>query len=203
MPSKATPSYSKTDLMRGFAALDRLWEKNLLPEELERHYFLYWFTKYGGNIIKTSEALQIHRNTVQNHFQQFGYSKKAVRLRHAWRMTTLNKKKTSLESIFFKFYQKYGGKTKWTAETNKRLIKLWQTTFPVKTLTAHYLLWAIRTHKTKPWIEEKLDYTHRHRIRLSIAILDAKTRNGYWLAPLKPKPEEIYSARYRSRVSKR
>jgi hypothetical protein len=66
----------------------------------------------------------------------------------------------------------------------------------------HYLLWAVRTEKTKDWIQKKLNYSERHRIRLLTSILNPKTRDGFWLAVLKPSPQEVYSARYRNILSK-
>jgi hypothetical protein len=202
MPFKAPASFSKTQLLQGFEILTRLWNRNLLPKDLERHYFLHWFVVYDGNIIKTAEALQIHRNTIQGHFLEFGFSKKSVRLRHSWQVLAEKNKKAIFESNFFKFSRQFGGKTKFTPEENKFLIKLWQTKFSFKTLTTHYLLWTIRTQKPKEWIQKKLGYSNRHRIRLLTSTLNPKTRDGFWLAPLKPCLQEIYTPRYRNILSK-
>jgi len=202
MPFKKPSTFSKTDLLQGFETLNQLWNRNLLPKDLERHYFLHWFVVYQGNIIQTAKALQIHRNTIQGHFLQFGFSNKSVRLRHSWQTLGEKNKKTSFESNFLKFYGLFGGKTKFTPEENKKLIKIWQTKFSFKTLMTHYLLWALRTEKTKDWIQKKLNYSERHRIRLLTAILSPQTRDGFWLAPLKPTAEEIYSPRYRNILSK-
>jgi len=198
MPFKTPSGFSKTNLLRGFETLNKLWTRNLFPKDLERHYFLHWFVFYQGNIIQTAKALQIHRNTIQGHFVEFGFSNKSVHLRHSWQKLIEKNKKISFESNFLKFYYQFGGKTKFTTEENQQLIKLWQTKFSFKTLMAHYLLWAIRTQKTKEWIQKKLNYSERHRIRLLTAILNPKTRDGFWLSPLKPRATEIYSARYRN-----
>jgi hypothetical protein len=202
MSFKIPPSFSKKNLLQGFQTLNKLWERNLLPKDLERHYFLHWFVIYQGNIIQTAKGLQIHRNTIQGHFLEFGFSKKSVRLRHSWQTLIEKNKKASFETNFAKFYQKFGGSPKFTAEENNRLIALWKTKFSFKTLMAHYLFWALRTHKTKVWVQKKLDYSERHRIRLLTSILKPKTRDGFWLAALKPTSKEIYSARYRHILSK-
>lgn len=202
MAFKTPAAFLKTNLLQGFETLNKLWNRNLLPKDLERHYFLHWFVVYQGNIIQTAKALQIHRNTIQGHFSQFGFSNKSVRLRHSWQMLIEKNKKASFESNFIKFYDQFGGKTKFTPEENKKLIQLWQTKFSFKTLMTHYLLWALRTEKTKDWIQKKLNYSERHRIRLLTSILNPKTRDGFWLASLKPDPEEIYSIRYRNILSK-
>ena len=202
MAFKKPTSFSKTNLLQGFKTLDNLWERNLFPADLERHYFLHWFVVYQGNIIQTAKALQIHRNTIQGHFLKFGFSKKSVRLRHSWQ-TLVNKNKTSsFDTNFLKFYQQFGGKTKFSVNENKSLIKLWQTRFSFKTLMAHYLYWALRTHKPKEWIQKKLDYSDRHRIRLLTSILNPKNRDGFWLSVLKPTSREVYSARYRNILAK-
>ncbi len=202
MAFKTPAAFLKTNLLQGYETLNKLWNRNLLPKDLERHYFLHWFVVYQGNIIQTAKALQIHRNTIQGHFSQFGFSNKSVRLRHSWQMLIEKNKKASFESNFIKFYDQFGGKTKFSPEENKRLIQLWQTKFSFKTLMTHYLLWALRTEKTKDWIQKKLNYSERHRIRLLTSTLNPKTRDGFWLAPLKPDPEEIYSLRYRNILSK-
>ena len=202
MSFKTPIPFNKTNLLQGLQALNQLWARGLFPKDLERHYFLYWFVVYQGNIIQTAKALQIHRNTIQGHFLKFGFSNKSVRLRHSWQVLLEKNKSTPFESNFLKFYNQFGGKTKFTPEENKILITLWQTRFSFKTLMAHYLLWALRTHKTKEWVQKKLDYSDRHRIRLLTSVLHSKNRDGFWLAPLKPLTQEIYSARYRNILSK-
>ena len=198
-----TPSpFSKTNLLQGLEALNKLWTRNLFPKDLERHYFLHWFVIYQGNIIQTAKALQIHRNTIQGHFLKLGYSNKSIRLRHSWQALMEKNKNASFETNFLKFYVQFGSSPKFTTEENKLLIALWQTKFSFKTLMAHYLLWTLRTHKTKDWVQKKLDYSDRHRIRLLTSILNPKTRDGFWLTPLKPLSQEIYSARYRNILSK-
>jgi hypothetical protein len=69
---------------------------------------------------------------------------------------------------------------------------LWQTRFAIKTLNAHYLLWALRAGKDKKWIHEKLDFSERNCNLLLGSVLDTKKRDGFWLAPLKPSRNEIY-----------
>jgi hypothetical protein len=203
MSFKTPLAFSKSDLLKGFKTLNQLWNKNLVPEDLERHYFLYWFVVYKGNIIQTAQALQIHRNTIQWHFLNFGFANKTVLLRHSWRKMTEKNKKVSFESNFLKFYLKFAGGTKLTVEENKFLVALWKTQFSFKTLGAHYLLWALRTGKTKEWVQDKLNYSSRHRLRRLTSMLDSKTRDGFWLSTLKPSFREVYSSRYRNIISKK
>jgi hypothetical protein len=200
---KKPAGVSRKNLIHGLSGLNSLWKRGLLPDDVERHYFLHWFVIYNGNIIKTAKALQIHRNTIQGHFLQLGYSKKSVRLRHAWQKLNMKFPQTPFGNKFYGFYQKFGVKPRFSPEENKGLVTLWQTRFPFKTLTPHYLLWTIRSGKPKDWIQKKLGYSYRHRARILSYLLKPKTRDGFWLAPLKPTVKEIYSARYRNVLSHR
>jgi len=196
--AKKAVSFSKADLHQGFEVLNKFWERNLLPRDLERHYFLHWFVIYQGNIIQAAKGLQIHRNTIQGHFSQFGFSKKSVRLRHTWQKMIDSNKKASFETNFYQFYQKFVSSPKFSANENKILIGLWQTKFSFKSLMSHYLLWTVRSQKSREWVQKKLDYSERHRIRLLTSLLNSNTRDGFWLSPLKPKLHEIYSPRYQN-----
>lgn len=198
MPFKSPIFVSKQKWTRGLATLDRLWSRGLLPQDLDRHYFLHWFVVYKGNIIQTAKALDIHRNTIQGHFLELGYSKKSVKLRHAWQLMEQKPKKMSFENKFHTFYKRFSGKPSLSPDENNALIGLWQAKFPFKTLTPHYLLWAIRTGKPKNWVEKKMGYSYRHKARLLSNVVKPKTRDGFWLSPLKPLVKEIYSARYRT-----
>lgn len=189
--------------MKGLSTLNRLWSRGLFPEDLERHYFLHWFVIYKGNIIQTAKALDIHRNTIQGHFLELGYSKKSVKLRHTWQQMDQKLKKSSFENKFHGFYNRFSGKPRFSPDENTALIGLWQAKFPFKTLTPHYLLWSIRSGKPKDWIEKKMGYSYRHKARLLSSIVKPKTRDGFWLSPLKPQLKEIYSPRYRTILSRK
>lgn len=201
MAFKIPTAVPKSSWLKGLSALNRLWKRGLFPEDLERHYFLHWFVIYKGNIIQTAKALDIHRNTIQGHFLELGYSKKSVKLRHSWQKMTEDSSKLPFEKQFHVFYNRYSGKPRFSAEENAALIGLWQAKFPFKSLTPHYLLWAIRSGKPKDWVEKKMGYSYRHKARLLSNILKPKSRDGFWLAPLKPQIQEIYSRRYRTILS--
>ncbi len=126
-----------------------------------------------------------------------GYSKKSVKLRHAWQKLE-SAQKWSFEKKFYSFYKKFGAKPSFTPEENNALVGLWQAKFPFKTLTPHYLLWTLRVGKPKDWVEKKLGYSYRHRARLLSNLPKPKTRDGFWLSPLKPQVKEIYSRRYQT-----
>jgi hypothetical protein len=155
---------------------------------------------YKGNIIQTAKALDIHRNTIQGHFLDLGYSKRSVKLRHAWQMLVKGKT-SSFDKQFNRFYSKFGQKPKFSPSENTALVGLWQSKFPFKTLTPHYLLWSIRSKKPKDWIQKKLGYSYRHRARLLGQVILPKTRDGFWLSPLKPQLKEVYSRRYQNVLS--
>ena len=200
MAFKVPTGISKPQWLKGLSTLDQLWKKGLFPHDLERHYFLHWFVIYKGNIIQTAKALDIHRNTIQGHFLSLGYSKRSVKLRHFWQ--SLNSaQNSSFENKFHAFYKKFGRTPLLSAQENETLVGMWQAKFPFKTLTPHYLLWSIRSGKPKDWIEKKLGYSYRHRARILNNVLNLKTRDGFWLSPLKPQVKEIYSRRYQTVLS--
>jgi hypothetical protein len=200
---KKPSSVSRPNLVQGLKTLNRLWERGIFPQDLDRHYFLHWFVVYNGNIIQTAKALQIHRNTIQGHFLQLGYSKRSVRLRHGWQKLNEKMRNDPFEKKFHVFYKEFGKKPNLTPEESKNLVRLWKTKFSFKVLSPHYLLWALRAGKSKEWVQKKLDYSDRHRIRLLSTILKPKSRDGFWLAPLKPLAKEIYSSRYRTILSRK
>ncbi len=193
MSFKPPTSISKPNWLNGLQTLNRLWVRGLLPQDLERHYFLHWFVVYEGNILKTAEALQIHRNTIQGHFLSLGYSKKTVRLRHAWQIIARQTLSRSFENKFFSFYNRFVINPRLSPRENKGLVNLWQIHFPYKTLTTHYLLWAQRAGKPKDWVINRLDYSFRHRARLLSQLVQPKTRDGYWLSPMCPSFSDIRS----------
>lgn len=203
MAFKKPSGISRPKWIHGLGTLNRLWKRGLLPGDLERHYYLHWFVVYKGNIIQTAKALGIHRNTIQGHFLDLGYSKKSVRLRHAWQRLQGSSKSVSLEKKFQGFYQKFGRKPALSPDENAGLVGLWQNRFPFKTLMPHYFLWAIRQGKPLEWVQKKLDYSYRHRARLISPLLNPNSRDGFWLSPLKPQVKEIYSARYRTILSRK
>lgn len=203
MSFKIPTAVPKSKWNNGLSVLNRLWKRGLFPDDLDRHYFLHWFVVFNGNIIQTAKALQIHRNTIQGHFLDLGYSKKSVKLRHTWQRMNEKSKKTPFEKKFHAFYAKFSGKPSFSPDENAALVSLWRIKFPFKTLMPHYLLWAIRSGKPKDWVEKKLNYSYRHKARLLSQVVKPKTRDGFWLSPLKPQVKEIYSARYRTILARK
>ncbi len=203
MTRKYPSSISKITLLRGLRLLDRLWARGLLPKDLERHYFLYWFVVFDGNILKAADAIQVHRNTIQGHFLSLGYSKKSVRLRHAWRSIYQKNSPLSFHKKFLLFYSRLGAKPRLNPDENKALSGLWNTRFPFKTLSTHYLLWAQRSNKSKAWVQKKLEYSPRHRARLLSHAVRINTRDGFWLSPLKPSFSDIHFPRSNNKSRKK
>lgn len=184
--------FSKKRLLEGYRTLNKLWHKGLLPDNLKLHYFLHWFAFCGGKTGHAAQALQISRNGMEKHLERSGFQSQVFKLRRSWQGLMKKNKKASFESNFLRFYRQVGGKPKFTPEENNRLAALWQTGFPFKTLLAHYILWGTRARKPRPWVQSQLGYTNRNLRRYLTSIRDPKTGNGFWLAPLKPRPDEIY-----------
>jgi hypothetical protein len=191
--------WTDSPVRKAFETLDGIWSRGLLPYSLERHYFLYWFAVHQGDIEPMAEALEAHRNTIQFHFERFGFNEKSDLLRKNWRVLMEKKKSHSFEVKFLKFYQINEIKNQLRARENKTLIGLWQSGFSFQTIGAHYMLWALRNHRTKEWIQKKLGYSSHHCMRVLVTVLNPQTANGRWLAPLNPHPDEIYSRGPRNR----
>jgi hypothetical protein len=185
-------SFSKKRLLEGYRTLNQLWQKGLLPYDLELHYFLHWFAFYGGKTSHAARALQISRNGMEKHLGRSGFQGQGFQLRRSWKRLTGKNKKNSFESNFLRFYRQAGGKPKFTPEENGRLAALWQTGFPFKSLLAHYAFWGVRAGKPKLWVQNQLGYSKRNYQRYLNSIRNP-TGNGFWLALLKPRPNEIYS----------
>jgi hypothetical protein len=194
---------NKTKLVKGLNTLSRIWKRRLVPDDLEKHYMLYWFLACGGNILETARHLNIHRNTIQGYFLRFKYSKKAVKLRHAWRQLNARFPRRTETDLFNRFYHRFGLKPSFSVQDNQGLVTLWNAGFPMKVLKAHYLLWASRSDKSRAWIESRLEFSNRHQLRIYGQIGRLGTRENFWLKPLNPKRDEWYLPRYRKTARKR
>lgn len=186
-----------------FAVLDRIWGRDVAPAVLERHYFLYWFAVHQGDEIRVAEAIRAHRNTVRYQFDRFGLSDSSDGLLRFWRELSEKNKKLSFETKFFKFYRPFNMKDPLSLGENRILIDLWQKGFFFKAISAHYMLWAIRNDKPKEWFQKKLGFSSHHCMRVLVSVLDPRTDNGHWLAPLKPVVSEIYARGPRELLGKR
>jgi hypothetical protein len=193
----------KPKLTKGLNTLSRLWARGLVPDDLERHYMLYWFLVCGGNILETARRLKIHRNTIQGYFLRFKYSRRAVRLRHAWSQLQARNPRKGEAELYHLFYRKHGSKPSFRDVETRGLVALWAAGFPMKNLKAHYLLWASRSGRSRAWIESRLGFSNRHQLRIFSQIGRPGTRENFWLKSLAPKRDEWYLPRYRQIVSKK
>jgi hypothetical protein len=185
--------FAKNNLLQGLNLLERLWLRDFVPADMERHYFLFWFAACQGDLLQTAEALQVHQNTVRFHFLRFGFSDKSESLRNLWRKLNEKSRKDYFEFNFCRFHRLADGKNELNYGENKRLIRLWQTGFSFTAISAHYMLWALRNHKSKKWIRKKLGYSTQHCMRVLVSLLDSRSPNSRWLAHLKPMRDEIYT----------
>ncbi len=175
-----------------FGTLDRLWKRDLVPKDLERHYFLYWFALHSGDVDHIAETLQVHRNTIQFQFDRLGLSERSEALRKFWLILAQGRQKNPFEADFLKFLHMDESQVLFTLDENGALIELWRSGFPFRALSAHYILWALRNGRSKLWVQKRVGFSSHHCMRLLVSILDPRTENGRWLAPLKPMPDEIY-----------
>jgi hypothetical protein len=192
---KNRPKVDKTKLLKGLNNLGHLWKRGLIPENLERHYMLFWFLQSGGNILEAARRLKIHRNTIQGYFLRFGYSKRAVKLRHEWNALREKHPRKSEADLFHLFYHSHNGKPRFSAVESDGLVLLWNTGFPMKVLKAHFLLWAVRSEKNRAWIADQLDFSNRHQLRIFGQLNRPASREFFWLSCLQLKKNEWFLRR--------
>jgi hypothetical protein len=184
---------TKKNASTGFDVLERLWNKDFVPKDLERHYFLYWFALHSGDVDHISKTLRLHRNSIQFQFDRLGLTEKTIDLRKFWLILAQDPQKNSFESDFLKFLHMDEPQVMFASPENKALIELWKSGFPFRALSAHYMLWALRNGQSKLWVQKRIGFSSHHCMRLLVSALDPRTENGRWLAPLAPRPDEIYS----------
>lgn len=180
------------------AVLDRLWKKGMNPEDLDQHYFLFWFLLLNGNIVKAAKHMGVHRNTIQGWFKKFGFSNKSVQMRIGW--AAFPKKGPGLDhKSFYQFYSQKKLGPVLSEKDHMDLSRLWCQGFKLNSLTAHYMLWALRNGMTKRQLMKKFDLSYRHVARILALTLDPKSRVGKDLVALKPSRKEIYLPRCRKK----
>jgi hypothetical protein len=145
----------------------------------------------------------LHRNTFQNYLAKFNLAGQAIKLRRIWESLDDGKGKKTFNVRVLALYRAMKSKTPVSPSQNETLIALWLTGFPSKMTQPSYVLWATRAGKDRAWIQKKLDFSMRHTIRIISAIANPKTETGFWLSALKPKAQELYKPRYRTRLKKR
>jgi len=203
MKSKLKPGSSPQDWKKGLLALNHFWKAGYMPDDMERHFFLTWFALSEGRILQAVQAMQLHRNTFQNYLSKFRLARQTIRLRRLWQDLDDGKGAKTFGTRMGSYYKKTTPKPALTPEQNKDLIGLWKTGIPSKMLMPHYVLWAIRAGKSREWIRKKLDFSNRHLIRVLSRVAQPKSKDHFWLSPLKPKAQELYLPRYQTRLKKR
>jgi hypothetical protein len=194
---------SRSEWKKGLETLNTFWKSGCLPDDMERPFFLTWFALSEGRILKAVREMKLHRNTFQNYLAKFRLARQTIRLRRLWQKLDDGKGAKTFDARMLAFYRKTTPRPNVNPEQNKSLVALWKTGFPSKLLMPHFVLWGIRSGKSREWLRKKLDFSNRHLIRVLSRIAVPKTRENFWLAPLTPKAIELYLPRYRSRLKKR
>jgi len=194
---------SRAEWKKGLETLNTFWKAGCFPDDMERHFFLTWFALSDGRILKAVREMKLHRNTFQNYLAKFRLARQTIRLRRLWQRLDDGKGAKTFDARMYAYYKKTTPKPSMTSEQNKALIGLWKTGFPSKLLMPHFVLWGIRSGKSREWLRKSLDFSNRHLIRVLSRIAQPKSRENFWLGPLAPKAIELYLPRYRSRLKKR
>jgi HAMP domain-containing protein len=203
MAKKLNPGTSISDVRKGLEALNGFWKAGYMPDDLERHFFFTWFADSDGRILQAVKKMGLHRNTFQNYFAKFNLAGQSIKLRRIWQSLEDGKGKKTFNARVLAMYRKMKSKTSVSPSQNDVLIGLWLTGFPSKMMQPSYVLWATRAGKDRTWIQKRLDFSMRHTIRIISKIADPKLETGFWMAAAKPKAQELYKPRYRTRLKKR
>jgi hypothetical protein len=194
---------SQAEWKKGLEALNAFWKGGFRPDDMERHFFLTWFALSDGRILQAVREMKLHRNTFQNYLAKFRLARQTIRLRRLWQKLDDGKGERTFLTRMMAFYRKTTPKPSVTPAQNEALVGLWKTGFPSKMLMPHFVLWGIRAGKSREWLRKELDFSNRHLIRVLSRIAQPRSKDAFWLAPLKPKALELYLPRYRSRLKKR
>ena len=180
-----------------------LWDKGLLPDDLEKHFYLTWFAFKNGNVVQLAKGAGIHRNTAITKFQQNWGPKFTHGFRRLWRKIKSSYSRKDLPEQIFQFYKKVGKRPAFSKFQSKGLVWLWLSGLPWKTLRTHYAIWAIRNGETRAEISKRLGISGRtfHRIRIQGAWKGGLAHK--WLLPLRPKESEWYPGWARGRIRKK
>jgi HAMP domain-containing protein len=197
------PGTSPKEWKKGLETLNLFWKSGCEPDDMERHFFLTWFALSDGRILQAVRDMGLHRNTFQNYLAKFRLARQTIRLRRLWQKLDDGKGAKTFNARMLAFYRQTTKTPTITPAQNEALIGLWKTGFPSKMLMPHFVLWGIRSGKSREWLRKKLDFSNRHLIRVLSRIAQPKSADAFWLAPLKPKAVELYLPRYRSRLKKR
>jgi HAMP domain-containing protein len=203
MKTKLRPGTTASEWKRGLETLNAFWKAGYQPDDMERHFFLTWFALSEGRILQAVRDMGLHRNTFQNYLAKFRLARQTIRLRRLWQKLDDGKGAKTFNARMMAFYKKTTPKPAVTPAQNEALIGLWKTGFPSKMLMPHFVLWGIRVGKSREWLRKELDFSNRHLIRVLSRIAQPKSKDAFWLGPLKPKAVELYLPRYRSRLKKR
>jgi hypothetical protein len=181
---------SKEGIIQGFDSLKSVWERGLRPKDLRKHYFLTWFAFSNGVLTQQAKILGMDRIALIFTFGRIGLGEQTVKFRRLWLKALRVNPKKSFHTLILSFYRKTVKKPIIKPNENKNLVRLWLMGFPLKVLSAQYVLWAYGSGLTRNETAKKLEISNRTLYRL-VSFSSRKGSNAEaWLSPLKPQMKD-------------
>ncbi len=181
------PIYSPEHHQAGLKTLEALWSRGIAPAQAKTHWFFTWYTLHNCNMRNASKVTRLHRNTLYSYFNTSLGLKSLIPFRRLWNKNMKVNPSEPFEGNFHQFWKNIRFKFDLSAIDNAALIGLWRTGFPARMLPPCFVLWALRNGKSRDYILNKFEITHRNTIyyhfwnwRLK------KSKTYYWLGPMNP-----------------
>ncbi len=187
---KAMPP--KKGLIQGLNCLKTLWGKNLKPQDLNKHYFLTWFASANGIVSRQAKILRMHRNSIIGISDKIGLGTHTYRFRRMWLGIIRKRPKNQFHFQVNVFYRRAVKYPLFNSRENKYLVWLWLMGFPLKVVSAHYVLWAFRKGLTRQDTAEKLGLNKRTVHRIVTYCSRTGSPAWMWLSPINPQKKDWY-----------
>jgi len=190
-PANLKESAKKGNLEKGLAALESLWKRGVLPQNLMKHYLMTWLAYENGNVIRLSKTLGLNRNTVITRFNKKAGKRSTVRLRKSWERIGLAKPRTFSERVY-EFYRYEIKEPRLSKAESGGLTNLWLMGVPQRVLSSHYVLWSFRKGRGLVEISERLGKSKRTIHRFRAYAVRPGSPALKWLAPMKALKKEWF-----------
>jgi len=186
---------AKGNLEKGLRALEVIWKKGVLPQDLKPHNILTWFSYSHGNLVQLAKFRGVHRNTYNQFFSGKLAIRDRVKLRYSWREIFRKKSRLSYPEKVGFFINKETKVSKLPLEQSAPLVNLWLMGVPWKVIRSHYVLLCMRKGMEIGEIAKRMKLAIRTIPRVRDYALQPGSPVFKWLAPIKPTRKEWFGKR--------
>lgn len=191
-PSILKSADSRRSHIQGLKALGSLWNRGLLPNDLENHFFITWLAYVNGNVFSLSSTLGLHRNTLINIFKHKAKKSSTYKLRKIWLQINSAEKTDSFSERVFRFYHRVIKAPKFSRAENKALANLWLMGMTRKAIRSHFVFWFSRRGEDIKKTSKRMGLNYRTLRRYRAYAAGPNSPAAKWLKPLRPKKKDWY-----------